>query len=746
MKILTYSRIALIVSSSFLGLFIVVLALFYLPTIERSVQAHESTEDISKPTRIDPSYPNHPEAFCDQVTQIPQAECEALVALYNSTDGFHWTNNSGWLVSNLPCDWFGVVCIAINIDDLHVKELNLWGNNMFGTIPIEIGNLSFLEKIHFESNQLHGEIPAEFGNLMNLSNFYAENNQLSGKLPSELGDLSKLSNLRLYSNQLGGPLPVELGNIPSLLYINLAYNQITGTLPVEYGNLINLDYLDLSNNLLTGSIPPQIGNLTKITHLDLSDNQLNGTIPVELGNLSSVDYLILTYNQLSGSIPVEIGNLLNLKTLGMFGNDLTGEIPASLGNLTKLNHLNLGSNELTGTIPASLGNLVSLGDVLNLNINHLTGNIPPELGQLINLVTLDLSWNHLDGNIPTEIGNMANLKFLRLSGNRFNGSIPDSIGNLNKLQSLYLSNNAFANEIPLSITNLTSLTTLDLHYNKLYTTNSTVASFLAALTPTWFDTQTIPPSDLSITATNPTSQEIVWSPISYTQDSGYYDIQIGTHVAGSFTTYGTTLSKADSSYMLEGLLPGSTYHIKLRTFTQAHGSQQNDLWSEFTEVISGTTEMSGTQVTATPDVNTTLTYTDTSGNETIINIPAGAVTETVTIAYIPVESVSEPPGFIFTGQSFELNAYQDSFMVNDFTFDKPILITLNYGEQTQNEDSLLILYWDEQQAMWADAACGSYDRHLEENWLQVPICHLSLFALFSSEDYFIFLPVVHNSE
>ncbi len=45
-----------------------------------------------------------------QVTEIPQDEYDALVALYNSTDGDNWTNNSGWLTNNTPSSWFGVTC------------------------------------------------------------------------------------------------------------------------------------------------------------------------------------------------------------------------------------------------------------------------------------------------------------------------------------------------------------------------------------------------------------------------------------------------------------------------------------------------------------------------------------------------------------------------------------------------------------------------------------------------------------
>ena len=31
------------------------------------------------------------------MTEIPQSECEALVAFYTSTEGANWYNNTGWL-------------------------------------------------------------------------------------------------------------------------------------------------------------------------------------------------------------------------------------------------------------------------------------------------------------------------------------------------------------------------------------------------------------------------------------------------------------------------------------------------------------------------------------------------------------------------------------------------------------------------------------------------------------------------
>jgi len=73
--------------------------------------------------QIDDSIPNHVTIFdCSQVSEIPQSECEALVILYQSTDGPNWAGNIDWLVTNRPCSWSGVVC-----QQGHVYEVVLDG-------------------------------------------------------------------------------------------------------------------------------------------------------------------------------------------------------------------------------------------------------------------------------------------------------------------------------------------------------------------------------------------------------------------------------------------------------------------------------------------------------------------------------------------------------------------------------------------------------------------------------------------
>jgi Leucine-rich repeat (LRR) protein len=104
--------------------------------------------------------------LCGTQSQIPVEECNALVALYNGTNGSGWTDTSGWLVDETPCTWSGVTC-----DGEHVVNLNLSGKGLTGIIPIELGNLTKLMTLWLGGNQIT-EIPSEIVNLSSLTNLY----------------------------------------------------------------------------------------------------------------------------------------------------------------------------------------------------------------------------------------------------------------------------------------------------------------------------------------------------------------------------------------------------------------------------------------------------------------------------------------------------------------------------------------------------------------------------------------------
>jgi Leucine-rich repeat (LRR) protein len=340
---------------------------------------------------------------CTSVTQIPQSECEALVALYDSTDGDNWLVNSGWLETNTPCSWYRVTCISG-----YVTEVRLWDNQLSGMIPPELSNLTNLQALHLGGNQLSGAVLPELGNLTNLQFLHLSVNQLSGAIPPELGNLTNLEGLYLSANQLSGAIPPELGNLTNLGGLYLLGNQLTGTVPPELGNLTNLQALHLSSNQLSGAIPPELGNLTNLQWLHLSNNQLSGEVPLELANPANLGVLDLQGNQLSGAVPPELGNLTNLQRLDLSSNQLSGPIPLELTNLTNLQSLRLEGNQLSGAIPSELGSLTNL-QRLHLSNNQLNEEIPPELGNLTNLQWLRLEDNQLSGEIPMSFVNLTNL-------------------------------------------------------------------------------------------------------------------------------------------------------------------------------------------------------------------------------------------------------------------------------------------------------------------------------------------------
>ncbi|HEY5565099.1 MAG TPA: S8 family serine peptidase, partial [Rhodothermia bacterium] len=187
---------------------------------------------------------------CGNQNEIPEAECDALVALYDSTAGGDWTSNGGWKVTNTPCSWLGVICSGS-----HVQQLTLDNNSLVGQIPVSLGNLSDLTWLNLSTNNLTGPIPSSLGNLTNCFGFHLSVNNLTGPVPEWLGSMSQMGWLDLGGNSLTGSIPESVGNLANLGYLYLGSNSLTGTIPSSLGNLTGLQGLGLSGNSLTGTVP-----------------------------------------------------------------------------------------------------------------------------------------------------------------------------------------------------------------------------------------------------------------------------------------------------------------------------------------------------------------------------------------------------------------------------------------------------------------------------------------------------------
>ena len=165
-----------------------------------------------------------------------ETDREALVALYNATNGENWRNNDNWMSDAPLGEWRGVT----TNDDGRVTDLRRGGNELSGEIPPELGSLSNLEELYLKGNGLSGEIPPELGSLSNVWYLSLGVNELSGEIPAELGSLSNLKLLGLYKNELSGKIPPELGSLSNLTHLHLSDNALSGCVPGSLEGQLNI--------------------------------------------------------------------------------------------------------------------------------------------------------------------------------------------------------------------------------------------------------------------------------------------------------------------------------------------------------------------------------------------------------------------------------------------------------------------------------------------------------------------------
>ena len=69
---------------------------------------------------------------------------------------------------------------------------DLYGNDLNGTIPAEIGHLTSLLYLGLSSNDLSGSIPAEIEHLTSLTEMHFRENDLTGSIPDGVCDLPSI--------------------------------------------------------------------------------------------------------------------------------------------------------------------------------------------------------------------------------------------------------------------------------------------------------------------------------------------------------------------------------------------------------------------------------------------------------------------------------------------------------------------------------------------------------------------------
>ncbi|MFL5742617.1 MAG: hypothetical protein ACJ75B_20510, partial [Flavisolibacter sp.] len=240
------------------------------------------------------------------ITYLSQQDSLALVDLYNYTNGPGWIKNTNWLTSSPAATWYGV-----DVDFGKVINLGINSNNLSGTLPTTLANLTAINDLALAQNEITGSIPSSLTFLSQLSGLNLSGNQLSGIIPTFLGKMHQLTSLDLSDNLFIGSIPESLSQLTNLNGLFLSDNQLSGSIPSSWGRLKNLAVLGISHNNLTGSIPDSLCYLPWLNVALLDNNHLTGSLPDSIGRLASLVVLALQNNQLNGRIPASFKKITN---------------------------------------------------------------------------------------------------------------------------------------------------------------------------------------------------------------------------------------------------------------------------------------------------------------------------------------------------------------------------------------------------------------------------------------------------
>jgi hypothetical protein len=136
---------------------------------------------------------------------------------------------------------------------------------------------------------------------------------------------------------------------------------------------------------------------------------------------------------------------------------------------------------------------------------------------------------------------------------------------------------------------------------------------------------------------------------------------------------------------------------------------------------------------------------------TEVEVPPGAVTEPVTLSYVPAYPPSHDTSpLVSPGYAFTLTIENGNGLHEGFAFAEPVDVTIMYEDAdiaVMDEESFVLSLWDGEAGRWIDAAttcapASTYDHDLEANSLSVAICRAGEFALVGHRVYGICLPLV----
>jgi hypothetical protein len=174
---------------------------------------------------------------------------------------------------------------------------------------------------------------------------------------------------------------------------------------------------------------------------------------------------------------------------------------------------------------------------------------------------------------------------LQLAGNKLVGQLPRAIGRLSALRELQLARNRLFGNAPATLCDLIdTVQSADFAYNQLAPRAAQTRTCLDALDPDWASTQTTPPRELAITAFYADGFDLAWTPIAY-DGPGRYEISFKSTFGGAYQVHGVTENLQAGAYRIDGLTPGQSYFIRVRSITPGQADQPAEVASEPAQTV-----------------------------------------------------------------------------------------------------------------------------------------------------------------
>jgi hypothetical protein len=163
-----------------------------------------------------------------------------------------------------------------------------WQRNFLtGTIPTEIGMLDSLAEFWLRQMDISGTIPSEIGLLgRTLRDIRLDYTSMTGTIPEEIYQLTFLNRLDLYDAGFNGTISTMVGQFTTLDYFRIRENEFSGVIPTELGLLTELRQVWLAGNNFRGEIPLELcairgPDLLQIITADCLASEFTGVPAVE---------------------------------------------------------------------------------------------------------------------------------------------------------------------------------------------------------------------------------------------------------------------------------------------------------------------------------------------------------------------------------------------------------------------------------------------------------------------------------